>query len=101
MYDIGGDGRQLSRAPHLKYLGCCYFYGSHAALPAVAHADGRKPSPPSNLIPFVGLPAQGQGASTLALGRSSSLGRCCLKAEIGKSIFKWYTMGRSHLMVVS
>ena len=46
--------------------------------------SGTKTSPLFTRAPFEGLPAQGQGAGTPALGRPSSLGRCCSKAEIAK-----------------
>ena len=49
--------------------------------------SGKKTSPLFTWAPFGGLPAQGQGAGTPALGRPSSLGRCCSKAEIGKCVF--------------
>ena len=50
--------------------------------------SGKKTSPLFTWAPFGGLLAQGQGAGSPALGRPSSLGRCCSKAEIGKCIQK-------------
>ena len=77
--------RLLSRVCNPGYLGCCYIYSSHAALLPVAHAAGRKTSSFFTWSPFRRLLAQGQGPGTPALGRSSSLGRCCSKAQIGKN----------------
>ena len=83
--EIMWGSRLLSRVSNPGYLGCCFIYSSHAALPPEAHAAGRRTSSLFTWSPFRQLPAQGQETGTPALGRSSSLGRCCSKVQIGKN----------------